>query len=330
MLVVAWSEAGAAAIRARAAARAAAGGNAVRLASAAAPLTDPHALADILGRHRPAVCLVCASAHAPSEAANRPSAWTDLIARARLGLTLPLQVGVAMATARAVADRTPGTVVVNACFPDAVNPVLARLGLPVLAGIGNVGTIAAAAQAALGRPDQSGLRILAHHSHLHGPPVGCPEVRGWRDGDPIQRIGRLLAEQRSASRSDLNGLAGAGGTALVNAVLTGADLDTHLPGPLGLPGGYPVSVRGARVGLRLPAGVSRSAAVSWNCEAGRYDGVELRPDGHLRFRGPTRAELARHLPDLADGFPVEQITAAARALARLRDRLRRLPADAAG
>ncbi len=87
-----------------------------------------------------------------------------------------------------VAAHSPGAWLVNACFPDAVNPVLAALGIPVLCGIGNVGTLAASAQAALGLPDQRRLRLLAHHTHLHAPHDPADEARAWLDGSPLPDV----------------------------------------------------------------------------------------------------------------------------------------------
>ncbi|MEE3922695.1 hypothetical protein V2I01_42960 [Micromonospora sp. BRA006-A] len=60
-------------------------------------------------------------------------------------------------------------------------------------------------------------------------------------------------------------------------------MTASLPGPLGLPGGYPVRLTGGRTELRLPAELPVAQAVAWNTAAGRRDGVEV-GGGHVRYR----------------------------------------------
>jgi len=71
--------------------------------------------------------------------------------------------------------------------------------------------------------------------------------------------------------------------------LTGADVATHVPGPNGLPGGYPVRVHGGKVSLRLPSGLSEAEAVARNEQSATRDGV--RADMDLEALLELRAEL---------------------------------------
>ncbi|PRX96573.1 potassium transporter TrkA [Allonocardiopsis opalescens] len=270
--------------------------------------------------------LVLASEHSPWEAARAPSAWTALLTRAGFGLTLPFQAEPARRVARLLAGRTPRPWLLNGCFPDAVNPLLAALGLPVLAGIGNIALLAASAQAALGLPGQSRLHMLAHHVHLHAPAAEADDVRLWLDGAALPAPGRLLAEQRAAERQELNQVTGHAAALLVAAMAAGAPVDTHLPGPHGLPGGYPVRVHGSEVRLRLPAGLDRAAAVAFNQRAAAADGVVLDGD-RVRFGPRAAAELDRVAPALSGGFPIGDLDAARAELHVLRERLRGRPAD---
>src|SRR5262249_33966423 len=122
-----------------------------------------------LARIRPDLVLHCASHQSPWEPLDAPSGWTALLRRAGFRVALPRRAGPAGAVARAVEGAAPDALFVNACFPDAVNPLLAALGLPILCGVGNVSQLAASLQSALGCPDQEGLQVLAHHVHLHEP-----------------------------------------------------------------------------------------------------------------------------------------------------------------
>jgi hypothetical protein len=266
--------------------------------------------------------LVCASAQSPWERLATPSAWTELVRRARFGITLPLQAEPALRVARAAPN---GTWVVNACFPDAVNPLLAALGVPVLCGAGNVGLLAAGVQAALDLPDQDRLRLVAHHLHLYPPDGPGGEALAWLDDEPVDPT-PLLAGQRAVARDELNHVTGHTAALLVAALLTGTELRTNLPGPHGLPGGYPVTVRDAGVGLRLPAGLTRDEAVAHNQRWALADGAVV-DGGRVTFGDAARAELGRTAPELADGFAVTDLAAVTERLHHLRDQLRDQPGD---
>jgi hypothetical protein len=285
---------------------------------------DLGSVADIeraLGDVEPAVVVNCASYQSPWERVTTPSAWTDLVAQAGFGITLPLQSGLVLDVADALHRSWPGCPLINACLPDSVNPVLTALGLPVFCGIGNIATLAAAAQAALGRPDQRDLCLLAHHVHLHAPDDAADEVRIWDGGTELAEVGTLLAAARCSERSELNQIAGHAAARLVGDLLAGTPLLTNLPGPLGLPGGYPVRVAGREVELRLPDGVDLASAVAWNQRAAHRDGVVV-CDGQVVFPPAARSRLRAYLPDVAAGFPVTDIRLACTELLELRQRLR--------
>ncbi|MFC4857838.1 hypothetical protein [Actinophytocola glycyrrhizae] len=274
--------------------------------------------------------LVCASSQSPWEATTRPSAWTALLRRAGFGLALPFQAEAALRAGRLLATRTPRPWLLNGCFPDAVNPLLAALGVPVLAGFGNVGLLAASAQAALGLPDQSRLRLLAHHVHLHAPATGVAEALAWVDDEPVADPGALLAAQRATDRAELNQITGHTAALLLTALLAGTPLDTHLPGPHGRPGGYPVRLHGTDLTLRLPPGLGEPQVVAFNERAAMADGVTVDRatggGGRVRFGPAAAEELAGLAPDLAAGFPVGDLDSATAELGALRDRLRAEPA----
>jgi len=234
-------------------------GAAVRFEPVVVDVADEAAVAEVLGAAEPAGVLLCASTQSPWERMTAPSAWTALVERARFGVTLPFQAEQAVRVASAVPD---GAWFLNACFPDAVNPVLAALDVPVLAGVGNIGLLAASAQSALGLPDQRRLRMVAHHLHLYEPDRAEEEAMAWLDDEPLTGVGALLAAQRASARDELNHVTGHTAAVLVAALLTGSDLDTNLPGPLGLPGGYPVRVHGVPLRVTPRVAPRRLASVS--------------------------------------------------------------------
>jgi hypothetical protein len=286
------------------------------------PGADPDGLFAWL---RPDGLVVCASAYSPSEGLRQPSAWTDLVDRAGFGLTLPLQAELAVLAGRGLAAARPRAWLVNACFPDAANAVLAALGIGVRCGIGNVATLAAGLQHALGLADQGRLQVIAHHSQTRQPLRPGDEALAWLDGQPRADVAVLLAAHRATDRQALNLVTGQSGALLLDSLITGAEWMTHAPGPLGLPGGYPISMRDGEPRPRLPPGLSQAEAVAANQRAAIRDGVVV-DNGWIRFSPVAAAELRHAAPELADGLPATQIMRASEHLRQVRDRLRAIPA----
>lgn len=268
------------------------------------------------GEIAPHVVLNCASHHSPWE---QSSGWMDLVRRAGFAITLPLQAQPAMAIARAAAEAR--ALLVNACFPDLVNPLLTALGLPVHCGVGNVAVLTASLRTALELAPERELRVLGHHVHLYPPRDPADDALVWLDGQLVPNVTELLARQRATPRPELNHITGYTAALLVQDLLTGAEVRTNLPGPLGLPGGYPVLLRDSTIALDLPGGLDKASAVAWNQRAALADGGRV--DGDRVTFAPRAAEaLEAHLPDLAAGFPVDEITTVLDRIVELRDRLR--------
>ncbi|SDL05920.1 hypothetical protein SAMN05421874_11523 [Nonomuraea maritima] len=303
--------------------RAAVSGTSAEFHPVAVDLARADALTDALAAAAPDGVLLAASSQSPWEARTSPSAWTALVQHAGFGLTLPFQADSALRVGRALAATGTDAWFVNACFPDAVNPVLSASGVPVLCGVGNAGLLAASLQAALGLPDQRDLRVLAHHVHLYTPSSPEDEALAWHGDRPLTRVSTLLAAQRAAGRAELNHVTGLTAARLLSGLLSGAEIDTNLPGPLGLPGGYPVRLSPGRLDLRLPPGVDRAEAVAFNQRAALRDGVVV-DGGRVTFGPAAQEQLARPAPELADGFPVADLAPAGEVLGRLRERLRDL------
>jgi hypothetical protein len=313
---------------------------AIRASETGAPARfESRPLADLTGGAvRPAVLVVCASHQSPYEHRNRPSAWTALLRAGGFGLGLALQATLVAGLARAMSRHSPETVVVNGCFPDAVNPLLRALGAPVVCGIGNVATVAAALRASLdkdreettvtGESAADRLRVLAHHAHLGGPVAGpaarSGDARAWLGAGPVPDVTDRLAPARALPRLRLNDIAGLTGAHAVLALLGERPVAAHVPGPSGLPGGYPVTIANRAVSLDLPPGVTERAAVAWNQRAGEADGVIV-DDGRVVHTDRAARALEPYLPDLAGGWPADSLPDVGRRLLALRERLRSRP-----
>jgi hypothetical protein len=288
------------------------------------------ALTQVVADCRPDGALAIASLQSPWEAQHAPSAWTGLLASGGFALTLPLQAIGVRALHTALRDAAPGAWLVNACYPDAVNPLLAALGASPLCGIGNVATIAESIRASLDPAQRAAerdapLRVLAHHWHLHEVPAGR-EALAYLGDRPLDGIAGRLAAQRAFGRVELGRVAGAAAARLLTALLTGTELRASLPGPAGMPGGYPVLVRDSGLTLDLPPAVSAARATALNQDWADADGVRVH-DGRATFAPAARQALEPWLPSRAAGFSAEELDEVGAELVALRDRLRTRPAN---
>ncbi|MFI1395454.1 hypothetical protein [Streptomyces sp. NPDC020681] len=284
---------------------------------------DDAVLKEHLEALRPATVLVCASWHSPWERDRTPSAWTRLLDRCGFAATLPLQAAVALRVGRALQQEEFQAQLVNACYPDAVNPLLYRLGLPVVCGVGNGTLVTASVEAALGPAARRGLRVLAHHRHLHRPDRPDEEARVWLGNHELGGVGQLLSQQRGVPREALNPVTAHTVARLLTALHGGPELRTAVPGPQGLPGGYPARVSRRHVALDLPAGLSRSDAVAYNERLTFAEGVRIDADGDVHFAPSVQEALRPHLPDLCDGFRGTQTEWAAARMWQTAQTLRR-------
>ena len=296
-------------------------GRPIRFRAVQADIADAAGLAQALRATEPSGVVLCASFQSPWEGLTAPSRWTAMLGRAGFGLSLPLQAVPAIGVGEAIASACPGAWFVNTCLPDAVNPVLANLGVPVTCGAGNVAMLGAALASELGLTEPSRLKVVAHHLHLHAPADGAEEAMAWVDDEQVAGVTGALSGLRAAPRTALADLAGASAAQVAAALVTGGQLDAQLPGPLGLPGGYPVRIDAGTLTLRLPEAFTQADAIAFNQRAALHDGVVV-ADGRVTFSPAVSAELASELPDLAEGCAVADIAVACERLVELRSRLR--------
>lgn len=263
----------------------------------------------LLAAFEPDLIIQCASLLSPWALLESGAPPALGIIKAGFALQAAAQLPIILTVMRAHASLGMSCPVINCSFPDLINPILWCLGLPPTAGIGNVAMIARHLEGA--RQEKSGgrLRVIAHHAHV------ASFLTGKRPGPglplPIaQENSERLGEEDLVIHSDLapgrhfNYLTTATAIPLITALLDArVSVNTHAPGILGLPGGYPISVRGKEIELDLPTGISKQEAVEFNNLCARADGVErIESDGTLvytedakRIAKPFCAELAEPL-----------------------------------
>jgi hypothetical protein len=275
----------------------------------------------LLSSIQPDVVVNCASYYSPWEDIHQPSSWTQLLRSAGFGFTLPLQSAFAIKFAQAVAGHSRAVLFINGCYPDAVNPLLRALGLPVFCGIGNIALLAATLRSSLGIMPHQRLQVMAHHLHLYTPKPGVDEAQAWIDGKLCENVSSLLVGQRTSGGLEVNKVIGCTAAALLRDIVDERDVETHVPGPSGLHGGYPVRIAGARMELNLPAGISEHQATAWNEKIAVADGVKILPRGYVEFGGPTKQAFRKYLPRIADGFCASEIDKATQSMLEFRARL---------
>jgi hypothetical protein len=303
----------------------------LRLATYAVDLSATGAAGALLAKLEPAVVVQAASLQAGAVIAAGGTAWGRLVAEGGLSATAVFQALLSARIGRAMRDLSLEGHFINCCFPDVANGILAGMGLPVLCGIGNIAILAHAFAGNLERDGpQADLRMLCHYQNI-GPWRRRPAERTgaaprvWLDGKELDDVfTRFRAIQLTPE--PVIDISGASGVTLMLAIALGKTWSGHVPGPAGLPGGYPVVLRRGNLDLDLPPGLSRADAVAWNARHEAENGLLIGADGRAQFSGRLREKLAAESPALAAGFHVDDLEAVGRAFLELRNRLLARPA----
>ena len=213
---------------------------------------------------------------------------------------LPLQILLVSKLMQAVKKSGITAPVLNHSLPDIVNPVLWRNGLGPLCGIGNLDIVVSEIYRKVSLAENVPIReiticMVAAHS------VG---VLGTRTGVPFF-FKILVRDKDITSKVDIDSLISdrlMGGPAPdrvfrnwykypivascavknIMAILNDTNLYTHAPGPIGLPGGYPVRLSAKGVEVVLPEEITLEEAIKINLDALKCEGIEeIKDDGTL-------------------------------------------------
>lgn len=296
----------------------------VRVMSHRVDLSISDAAAEAIAAVEPKVVVQAASFQSGNVISNQGNAWTKLVAEGGLSATAVLQAPLSIEVARAVKAARPQAHFINCCFPDVVNPLIAALDLPIACGVGNIAILSNAFAGALG-PGAGRLKALAHYQNI-APWRQAVEARAgrsarvWIDDKEITDVyARFKTVQ--LTREPAIEISGPSGVPLMLAMAQRRDWSGHLPGPNGLPGGYPVKFNDGRVELDLPVALTRDEAIAWNRRYEEESGLVVAPDGRAAYTGILRERLQAHSPALAEGFHVRDIADACREMNDLRSRL---------
>lgn len=219
------------------------------------------------------------------------------------GAWIPLAIPLIYKLMLAVKSSGINTKVINSSFPDGVNPALESIGLAPFTGAGNLNhliprlTLAIANKYGLSPYDVNVDLVGSHYLNTYvskeGSSKGSPYVlkfstTGRSELIQYHEITGADAEELFSHCSDktasgpTRNLMIASDIAQIIKSLSGHNVTKiHLPGPQGLPGGYPVFL--SRNMLINDAGINPSEAILTNLNSLRYDGIDDISEGVITF-----------------------------------------------
>jgi len=295
-------------LRLAANARAAIFGRPVSVTMRRVDLSSTAAASDAIGALQPAVVVQAASAQTSSVISAQDNAWSRLVAEGGLSATAVFNTLLSLRVADAIRKEKPGAHLVNCCYADVVNSLIAARGLPITCGVGNVAILWSAFSGELGIRNPGPLKVLAHYQTItpfrhpaterKGPP---PRV--WIDDIEVADVFARFTNVKLTTAPVIE-ISGANGVPLMLAMAKGRECLAHVPGPNGLPGGYPVAFTGGRLDLDLPSSLSREEAIRWNARFEEENGMAVDSKGHVRYTGVLYDRLHAVSPAIAKGFHV--------------------------
>jgi hypothetical protein len=284
-------------------------------------LEHSEATSRLIQKRNPKIILCTASMMTWWLPALFPDDQQELLKRAGFGAWLPIHLTLPMKLMVALDRIDYQGFTLIAPFPDVVNPILNAIGMPPAAGIGNLDEIVPkirylGAQKMEVDPDTLRITLVAHHAlegWVFGKAEGDPppyylrvEHQGVDVTEAIEGEDLLFATYPITGGPAWNYLSGGSVVRLIKALLSGQESRLHVPGPDGLPGGYPVQVSGAGIRLDLPADLSLDNAIAINERSHPYDGIEaIEADGTVVFSETTTSILSKLI-----GFSVKRMKAA--------------------
>ncbi len=247
--------------------------------------------ATIIAQFQPDMIVYAATLQRLGDNDNFPPLITQQLAIAPMGPRLPLHFVLLYKLMQAIQQTGLAITVLNAIYPDVVNPVLGRVGLAPTTGIGDLANNIPA------------LRMSIAHT-LHRP-IASVDVRVvmaryvsyWMTRMPMTNapfhLTALVNNEDQTALLDrktlfspllttlkrVGGLTGllmtaASATLLFEGIVRNTGAITHAPGPHGLPGGYPVRVNTQDIEVLLPENLSLQEAIQINKAGLRLDGIE--------------------------------------------------------
>ncbi|WP_332846075.1 Rossmann-fold NAD(P)-binding domain-containing protein [Pseudomonas lactucae] len=299
-----------------------------------ADLTDIDRVTRLLREEAPDLLVNCASLQSWRVITGLPKQSFEQLDQAQFGPWLPMHLTLMHGLMQAVKASGIAARTVNAAFPDAVNPILARVGLAPDIGVGNVANLIPALRFSLARllecaPDDVQVQLYAQHYFSHYVPRGGLPGRAnyrllyeVRDRPDVARLPAevIFATVKTAFRR-LGGIDGQFLTAcsavtVIEGLVSPTPVLVHAPGPLGLPGGYPVWLHDGRIEVQFSHACPQDEAVRINTICQSQDGIdEIHCDGSVSYNPQCMAVMQAMLGYSKKTMSIEQSADCARELA---------------
>jgi hypothetical protein len=233
-----------------------------------------------------------------------PTAESEKFQRAGFGIWLPVHLNLTVKFMQAVRMAEFTGPVLTAPFPDVVNPVLACLDLKPTCGIGNLAEIVPkirllAADKLDASTERVHVKMVAHHAleAFMFAAVSDPARQAAAPPYYLEIVyqGRPVNEEINADRiifsafpvpegPESHALTASAAVDVIRALLSRQGALVHVPGPFGLPGGYPVVASQSGLSLALPSGLSLEEALAVNIASHKFDGIhQIMADGAVEF-----------------------------------------------
>ncbi len=310
-------------------ARAAMFGTPARIVSRQIDLLEDGAFDKIVEEAGANVIVQAASIQTSAVISETGSRWTQIVAEGGLSATAVFQALMSSRMAAAISRLKPDAALINCSFPDVVNGMIAAMGHKVLCGTGNVAILSNVFSGAYDGPLQGPVRVLAHYQCLApwrqaaGDRIGKVPPRVFIGDEEVADVFETFRQTRLTPEPAIE-ISGASGVTLMRALAAGTPWTGHVPAPNGLPGGYPVRLKGRELVLDLPTSVSEDEAIAWNAAFEQKNGLTVE-DGRVAYHGRLRDLLAQEGFEFADGFPVSDLEAVCETMLGFRDRLKAMP-----
>lgn len=312
-------------LRTAANARAALFGRKARFITHAVDLLAPGASDEMLAATGPRIVVQGASIQTSQVIAQSGNAWTQLVAEGGLSATAVFQALLSSRVAAAITRAGKPVTLINCGFPDVVNGMIRAMGHDVACGMGNVAILSNVFAGSAATPPGAEVKVLAHYQNLAAwrrrpDERGGRAPRVWLDGVEVADVYARFEDIQLTPEPVIE-ISGASGVPMMLAMAAGRSWKGHVPGPNGLPGGYPVRLVGERLDLDLPPGLGREEAIAWNASFEARNGLVVSAGGKASFTGILGDRIAGHVPALRDGFDVRDLEAVCETLLELRSAL---------
>lgn len=223
---------------------------------------------------------------------------------AGFGAWLPLHLHLTYNLMKGIRKAGISAPVVNCSFPDAINTILGKVGLAPTVGIGNCDLFVPEIEHLVAQ--KYGVSMDSVSVYLVGHHYLCHVLNSYRSTQDTPYYLKILVDSKDVTNEfDTDDLLVEANTYMPKGVqdhflvaasaikdalhlLWDTNVLTYAPGPMGLPGGYPVRLHSGKATVDLPDDITLQEAVEINEESQRRDGIKkVLEDGTVVFSDKT-------------------------------------------